>query len=164
MDLIRGLTLVLVINLLGLAEAQAQDYLVLDRYGTKRIRIPVGSEIQFKLKGDKRLYSNYLTQLVDSVVILGNHDIYLKLEDFDSFWFPRKHWRSLRYATMIPAAGFLLGAAVHPLVEEPFYDPGESALTGLAILGLGQSFRLLEWKRFKINKNSRIWVGGNGIP
>ena len=74
--------------------------------------------------------------------------------------FHRTHWKALRYGTLIPAAGFLIAAAVHPTVSNPFYDQEESALIGLGFLALGQSFRLLEWKKFKINKNSRIWVGG----
>ena len=34
------------------------------------------------------------------------------------------------------------------------------ASIGLGFIGLGQTFRLLEWKKFSINKKSRIWVGG----
>ncbi len=158
MNLFRGVLLGII--MLGCVELQAQDYLVLDRYGTKRIRIPLGSEVTFKLKGDKRKHTSRLVQLTDSLVVMGNYDIYLKLDDFDSFYFHRNQWRTLRYGTLIPAAGFLIGAAVHPTVDNPQYDAGDSALIGLGFIALGQSFRLLEWKRFKINKNSRIWVGG----
>ncbi len=140
-------------------QSWAQEYLVLDRYGNKRIRIPLGSQVHFKLKGDKRMHSSRLAQLTDSVVVLGNHDIYLTLEDFDSFYFYRPHWRALRKGAMIPAWGFLLSAAVHPLVDNAFYDQKESAYLGFAFLGIAQSFRLLEWKRFRINRRSRIWIG-----
>jgi hypothetical protein len=138
----------------------AQQYLVLDRYGKNRIRIPMGSEVTFTLKGDKRKYSSRLVGLVDSLVIMGNNDIYLKLEDFDTFYFHRTHWKVLRYGTLVPATGFLIAAAVHPTVSNPFYDQKESALIGLGFLALGQSFRLLEWKKFKVSKNARVWVGG----
>jgi hypothetical protein len=138
----------------------AQQYLVLDRYGKNRIRIPMGSEVTFTLKGDKRKHSSRLVGLVDSLVIMGNNDIYLKLEDFDTFYFHRTHWKVLRYGTMVPATGFLIAAAVHPTVSNPFYDQEESALIGLGFLALGQSFRLLEWKKFKVSKNARVWVGG----
>ena len=158
MKVCRGFLLGLL--LLGSLQAAAQQYLVLDRYGTKRIRIPLGSEVYFKLKGDNRKHKNRIVQLTDSIVVMGNYDIYLKLSDFDSFYFHRKFWRNLRHGTLVPAAGFLIGAAVHPTIEEPFYDQKESAFIGLGFIALGQSFRLLEWQRFKINKNSRIWVGG----
>jgi hypothetical protein len=138
----------------------AQQYLVLDRYGKNRIRIPMGSEVTFTLKGDKRKHSSRLVGLVDSLVIMGNNDIYLKLEDFDTFYFHRTHWKVLRYGTLVPATGFLIAAAVHPTVSNPFYDQEESALIGLAFLALGQSFRLLEWKKFRVSKNARVWVGG----
>lgn len=138
----------------------AQQYLVLDRYGKNRIRIPMGSEVTFTLKGDKRKHSSRLVGLVDSLVIMGNNDIYLKLEDFDTFYFHRTHWKVLRYGTLVPATGFLIAAAVHPTVSNPFYDQEESALIGLGFLALGQSFRLLEWKKFKVSKNARVWVGG----
>lgn len=152
--------LFLLITLWCCPQLTAQDYLVLDRYGTKRMRIPVGSEVTFKLKGDKRKYTRRLVQLTDSMVVMGNFDIYLKLDDFDSFYFYRPRWRTLRYGTLIPAAGFLIGAAVHPLVDNPQYDQGDSTWIGLGFIALGQTFRLLEWKRFKITKKSRIWVGG----
>ncbi|GJM27953.1 MAG: hypothetical protein DHS20C17_05880 [Cyclobacteriaceae bacterium] len=139
---------------------EAQQYLVLDRYGRNRVRIPLGSEVTFKLKGDDRKHSSRLVGLADSVVIMGNNDIYLHLRDFEVFYFHRSHWKALRYGTMIPAAGFLIGAAVYPLVSDPFYDQEDSALIGLGFLALGQSFRLLEWKKFKVNKNARIWVAG----
>ena len=138
----------------------AQQYLVLDRYGKNRIRIPMGSEVTFTLKGDKRKHSSRLVGLVDSLVIMGNNDIYLKLEDFDTFYFHRTHWKVLRYGTLVPATGFLIAAAVHPTVSNPFYDQQESALIGLGFLAIGQSFRLLEWKKFKVSKNARVWVGG----
>ena len=141
-------------------EANAQQYLVLDRYGTKRIRLPLGSEVTYSLKGDDRIYRNYITQLTDSIVIMGNNDVYLKLDEFDSFYFDRALWTRLRQGTTVIAAGFFVSAAVHPLVDDPFYDQSESAVIGLFALGIGQSFRLLERKRFRLKKNSRIWVGG----
>jgi hypothetical protein len=140
--------------------ALAQQYLVLDRYGKTRVKVPLGSEITFKLKGDKRKHQSTLVGLADSVVIMGDRDIYLHLDDFEVFYFHRAHWKALRYGTMFPAAGFLISAAVHPLVSNPFYDQEDSALIGLGFLALGQSFRLLEWKKFKLDKNARVWVGG----
>jgi hypothetical protein len=138
----------------------AQQYLVLDRYGKSRVRIPLGSEVIFKLKGDDRKHSRRLVGIADSVVIMGNNDIYLHLNDFEVFYFHRTHWKALRYGTMLPAAGFLIGAAIYPLMNNPFYDQEDSALIGLGFLALGQSFRLLEWKKFKVNKNARVWVAG----
>lgn len=138
----------------------AQQYLVLDRYGKTRVKLPMGSEVTFTLKGDKRKYQSRIVAVADSVVILGNLDIYLKFDDFETFYFHRAHWKALRYGTLIPAAGFLIGAAVHPLVSNPFYDQQDSALIGLGFLAMGQSFRLFEWKKFKVSKNARIWVAG----
>lgn len=137
-----------------------RQYLVLDKYGKSRVRIPMGSEITFKLKGDDRKHTSRLVGLADSVVIMGNMDIYLHLRDFEAFYFHRNHWKALRYGTMIPAAGFLIGAAVYPLMDNPFYDQTDSAIIGLGFLALGQSFRLFEWKKFRITKNARLWVAG----
>jgi hypothetical protein len=138
----------------------AQQYLVLDRYGKTRVKLPMGSEVTFTLKGDRRKYQSRIVAVADSVVIMGDLDIYLKFDDFETFYFHRAHWKALRYGTLIPAAGFLIGAAVHPLVSNPFYDQQDSALIGLGFLALGQSFRLFEWKKFKVSKNARIWVAG----
>jgi len=101
-----------------------------------------------------------LVGVADSVVIMGNMDIYLHMRDFEAFYVHRSHWKALRYGTMIPAAGFLIGAAVYPLVSNPFYDQEDSAFIGLGFLALGQSFRLLEWKKFNLNRNARMWVAG----
>ena len=157
-----GWRLVVCLGLLLLcySSVSAQQYLVLDRYGRTRVKVPMGSEIIFKLKGDKRKHQSRIVAVADSVVIMGDLDIYLKFDDFETFYFHRPHWKALRYGTLIPAAGFLIGAAVHPLVSNAFYDQQDSAIIGLGFLALGQSFRLFEWKKFKVNKNARIWVGG----
>ncbi len=148
------------ITLIFWSQLNAQQYLVLDRYGKTRVKVPMGSEIIFKLKGDKRKHQSRIVGIADSVVIMGDRDIYLRLDDFETFYFHRNHWKALRYGTLIPATGFLIGAAVHPLVSNPFYDAQESAFIGLGFLAVGQSFRLLEWKKFKVTKNARVWVGG----
>ncbi len=139
----------------------AQQYLVLDRFGKIRVKIPIGTELTFTLKGDNRKHQYRLAGLADSVVILGNNDIYLRLDDFETFYFHRNHWRVLRYGTLFPATGFLIGAAVYPLISNPFYDQEQSLIIGLGFLALGQSFRLLEWKKFRVSKNARVWVGGS---
>ena len=138
----------------------AQQYLVLDRYGKNRVKLPMGSEVTFKLKGDKRKHQSRIVGIADSVVIMGDRDIYLRMDDFETFYFHRSHWKALRYGTLVPAAGFLVSAAVHPLISNPFYDQQEAAFIGLGFLALGQTFRLFEWKKFKVSRNARIWVGG----
>lgn len=159
MDLLR-VTLISMVLMGLIAESNGQQYLVLDRYGSKRIRIPIGSEVVYRLKGDDRIYRNYITELTDSIVIMGNRDVYLKLNEFDSFYFDRPMWTRLRQGTMVIGTGFLVSAAVHPLVDDPFYDQSSSAMIGLVSIGIGQSFRLFERKRFKLRRNSRVWVGG----
>ena len=149
-----------VLLLLCCTNIYAQQYLVVDRYGKSRVKIPMGSEITFKLKGDRRKHQSVLVGVADSIVIMGDRDIYLRLDDFEAFYFHRAHWKALRYGTMIPAAGFLIAAAVHPTISNPFYDQKESALIGLGFLAVGQSFRLFEWKKFRLTKNARVWVGG----
>ena len=160
--MIKGPRLVVCLGLMMLCytSVSAQQYLVLDRYGKTRVKIPMGSEITFKLKGDKRKHQSRIVGVADSVVILGDRDIYLRFDDFETFYFHRAHWKALRYGTLIPAAGFLISAAVHPLVSNPFYDQQEAAIIGVGFLALGQTFRLLEWKKFKLDKNARVWVGG----
>jgi len=160
--MIKGWRLVVCLGLLVLccSSVSAQQYLVLDRYGRNRVKIPMGSEITFKLKGDKRKHQSRIVGIADSVVILGDRDIYLRMDDFEAFYFHRGHWKALRYGTLVPAAGFLISAAVHPLVSNPFYDQEDSALIGLGFLALGQTFRLFEWKKFNVSKNARMWVGG----
>ncbi len=120
----------------------------------------MGSEVIFTLKGDKRKHQSRIVGVADSIVIMGDLDVYLRFDDFETFYFQRSHWKALRYGTLIPAAGFLISAAVHPLVSNPFYDQQDSAIIGLGFLALGQSFRLFEWKKFKVSKNARIWVAG----
>lgn len=145
-------------------ELQAQKYLVLDRYGTKKIRIYPGEEVVFKLKGQKKKQRAKLTQLQDSVVVLAG-DVYLKLDDFDSFYFDRSGLRVLRGSSWLLVGGFMIAAAVEPLVSEPFYDRTESVVIGLGILAVAQSTRLYQWKRFKLNRRSRIWIGDtSGSP
>ena len=139
-------------------ELQAQKYLVLDRYGTKKIRIYPGEEVVFKLKGQKKKQTALLTQLQDSTVVLAG-DVYLKLSDFDTFYFDRPRLRALRGNSWVLIGGFMIAAAVEPLVSNPFYDRKQSALISLGILAVAQSTRLYQWKKFKLNRRSRAWIG-----
>src|SRR5210317_1217776 len=91
------LIMFIAISMMCWSDLNAQQYLVLDRYGKTRVKIPMGSEITFKLRGDKRKHRSRLIGLADSVVIMGDHDIYLRLEDFETFYFYRPHWKVLRY-------------------------------------------------------------------
>ena len=140
-------------------DTKGQKYLVLDRYGTKKIRIYPGEQVVFKLRDQGIKQQAVITKLGDSTIVLAG-DVYLSLNEFDTFYFDRPRLRGLRNSSWVLVAGFLIAAAVEPLVEEAFYDPGESVMIALGITAVAQSTRLYQWKKFKLNKRSRIWIGG----
>jgi len=141
-----------------LPETLAQRYLVLDRYGKKRIRIYPGDEIWFRQKDNKTFFHDYVHALTDSSIYLGSVGYELPLSEFETFYFPNTLMRTLESGNYSIAGGFLFAAAVEPLVGNARYDAQESATIGSGALALGLFSRLFRWKKFKINKNSRIRV------
>ncbi|WP_448520027.1 hypothetical protein [Rhodoflexus sp.] len=127
-------------------------FIMLDRYGTKRIRLPEGSEIYFKLNGDKRKTRDYIGEIweKDTAIYLVQSKQAVPLQDFESFYFPRNHISSLSGKAVFVGSGFLFAAAVADLIPNRFYDQRESAIIGGSFLVLSQSIKVFKWKRFKV--------------
>lgn len=139
----------------------AQKYLVLDRYGMKRIKLAEGDKIWFSLKQDvskKYRYKDVIAELQDSTILLENRKTAIKLSDISAIYFTRGEMLWLTGGAHTVATGFLFGAAVHPLINEAQYDQKESAIIGLGFLALGQVARLFVRKNYKINENTRIRI------
>lgn len=134
---------------------------MLDRYGIKRIRLPEGSEIYFKLLGDKAKNRDYIGQIweQDSAVYLVQSKRAVPLHEFYSFHFRRPHIDFLSRQMAFVGAGFLFAAAVAELIPTRLYEQGESAVVGGAILASSQALKLFRWKNFRIKPGkSRIRI------
>lgn len=152
--------IVLTIGLAGLALPVAAQklgtvsgkYIMLDRYGAKRIRLPEESEIYFKLVGEKRKTRDYIGEIweKDTAVYLVQSKQAIPLRDFQSFHFPRKHIPMLSNQAVFVGCGFLFAAAVADLIPTRMYDQRESAIIGGAFLAISQPMKLFKWKNFRI--------------
>lgn len=137
----------------------AQRYLVVDRYGMKRIKLAEGDRITFSLKKDGKIrYKDYIAELQDSSIVLANRKISVKLSEISALYFNNDLMLWLQGGSTFVGAGFVINAAVHPLVSDAQYDPKESLIIGASFLAISQVARLLRRKKFKINDNTRIRI------
>lgn len=144
-----------------LGAISGKKYLMLDRYGLKRIRLPEGSEIYFKLVGEKRKTRDYIGEIweKDTAVYLVQSKQAVGLNEFRSFHFPRNHIPMLSRQAVFVGSGFLFAAAVADLIPARIYDRGESALIGASFLAISQPIKLFRWKNFKIKPGkSRVRI------
>jgi hypothetical protein len=127
-------------------------YLMLDRYGTKRIRLPEGSEIYFKLAGEKRKTRDYIGEIweKDTAIYLVQSKQAIPLRDFQSFYFPRRQVTMVSNQSIFVGCGFLFAAAVADLIPTRLYDQRESAIIGGSFLVFSQSIKVFKWKKFQI--------------
>ncbi|MGF1532943.1 MAG: hypothetical protein ACFCUI_04520 [Bernardetiaceae bacterium] len=131
--------------------ADAQTYLVLDRYGKKQTRLFVGDLIYFSLKGQPDLrYADHIAALnpARQEVSLERLQTTLSLSAIERFYFRRDHWRRLRQRTYFTGGGFGLSALV--LEPSASFSPEEAAIWGASILAFGQVTRVWNWRKFRV--------------
>jgi hypothetical protein len=136
-------------------------HLVLDQYGAKRIRLPAGTEIHYRLKGDRNLYRDYIGEFweADSAILLVQARTLIKLNEFEAFYFRRNWVRAGSAGLGFIGGGFTLAAISAPLFPVRFYDPAESAVLGGSALLLSQGIKLFRWKKFKVRPGkSRVRI------
>lgn len=135
--------------------------LVLDRYSAQRTKIPPGSEIIFRLHTSPHRISDYIGSMNphDSTVYLVQAGVHVPLRDFKTFYFRRNFPDAMAPKLSFVGSGFLFAAAVAPLMGDNIsYSRSESAIIGASGLALAQSMRLFRWKKFHVNKRSRIRI------
>jgi hypothetical protein len=136
-------------------------HLVLDYYGAKRVRLPAGTEIHYRLKGDRNLYRDYIGEFweADSAILLVQARTLVKLHEFEAFYFRRKWVRAGSAGLGFIGGGFSLAALTAPLFPVRYYDPAESAIIGGSSLVVSQGIKLFRWKKFKIRPGkSRVRI------
>lgn len=138
----------------------AQKVLIIDRYGTNRIKLVEGDEIWFSLKkdGNKFRYKDIIERLGDSTVYLANRETTIKLSEISALYFTRGGMVFFTTSSYFVGGGFLMSSAVHPLITDAQYDQKESAIIGVSFLALGQLARLFRRRRYKINDNTRVRI------
>lgn len=144
--------------LVTIVSVNAQKLLILDRYNKNRIKLHEGDEIFFKQVDNPTRYHDYIISLRDSSLVLSTSNIEMELKEFDSFYFPNNAARFFGMGTGFMGGGFLFAAAVEPLVSENFYDQRESAIIGVSFLATSLILQAFKWKKFKLNKRSRIRI------
>ncbi|MBX2842358.1 MAG: hypothetical protein KTR26_11335 [Flammeovirgaceae bacterium] len=154
----RILSVLLFLFLVNISGAFAQKFLVLDKYGKKRIKLSVGDEIYFKQKDNKSLYHDYIRFLGDSTVTIASRDIEMQMDEFDAFYFKNEAAIYASTGTAFIGGGFLFASIVHPLVSKPFYNQEESLYIGATFIATSLIFKALKWKKFKVKKNARVRV------
>lgn len=139
-----------------------QKYIVLDKYSPKRIYITEGEAIRFSLKGDKAIFNDYIEILneTDSTIFLSGAKINIQMREFSTFYFDRAWVKPVQSGLGFIGGGFLLSAAVYPLMgNNANYDPKEQAIIGASALVIGQAIRLFKVRKFNIKpKHSRARI------
>ena len=162
----KGFILITLLIFSSAANSLAQDditttqkVLVLDRYGTKRIKLIEGDRIWFSLKKDSKVrYKDYIAQLNDSTITLANRKTKIKLSEISALYFTNGIMTWLNAGSYFVGGGFLISAAVHPLVGDAQYDQTEAAIIGASFIAISQITRFLKRKKYKINSNTRIRI------
>jgi len=155
---IKNLVSYIIVFLITVFSVSAQKLLVLDRYNKNRIKLNEGDEIFFKQIDNPTRYNDYIVSLRDSSLVLSTRNLEMELKEFDSFYFPNTTARFLGMGTGFIGGGFLFAAAVEPLVSENFYDQRESAIIGASFMATALILQAFKWKKFKLNKRSRIRI------
>lgn len=156
-------TLLSVLLLLSLSAvshfAIAQKYLAIDSYGTKRLKLEVGDDIHFKIKGDKTLFYDKIKMLNDSSVVMEKSDTAIPLHEFEEFRFKRKGVNLARAGALFLGAGYLFAAAIHPAVSNPEYDQKEATIIGSSFIAANIILRFFKWKKYNVaGERSRVQI------
>ncbi|MFT5915743.1 MAG: hypothetical protein ACJAWV_000072 [Flammeovirgaceae bacterium] len=137
-------------------------HLIIDRYGMNRIKLSEGDRIWFSLKGEpkNRRYKDYIGKLneKDSTIYLVERKVEIRVSEISNFYFYRGTMIGLAAATVIPAVGFGVSAAIHPLVTDAQYDPKEQAIISASFFGIGLIARMLIRKKYIITDNTRVRI------
>ncbi len=143
--------------LLLVSSAKAQRFLVLDRYGKKRIKLFEGEQIYFKQTNNRILYRAHILELKDTSLVLAGSQHELSLNQIAAVYFPRKI-TVFRSGFNYLGSGFLFAGLIHPTIADAQYEARESLIAGSSLLILSQVIRLFKWKKFSINARSRIRI------
>lgn len=144
--------------LLWTQQVVAQRYLVLDKYSHSRIKLMVGDDVRFRLKGSRAVFNDVIVSLGDSSLFVAGFQEPIYLREFDKFYFPRNGAQFISAGTAFMGSGFLFAAAVEPLVPNNVYDRRESAYLGGFFMGTSLLTRLIKTKKFKVNRNTRVRI------
>jgi hypothetical protein len=152
--------LILLLALLAGAQAFGQDrYLIADRYTAKRIKMQEGDPIGFELKGEKTQYKDFIGRLHQDSIYLVRRQMSIPVSDISVLYFDKSYFVTyLRGGTGFIGTGFLLSAAVHPLMRQPMYDRQEAFFIGSSFWAVNRLLGLFRTKKFKINEKSRLRV------
>ena len=138
-----------------------QKYLVLDKYSLNRIYIAKGDAIRFSLKGDKAIFNDHIEELsdMDSTIFLAGAKISIPIKEFSTFYFDRQWANFSRAGLGLIGGGFLVSAAVYPLMGNNVnYEPREQFIIGASALTIGQVMSFFKVKKFRVNVNSRVRI------
>jgi hypothetical protein len=131
---------------------------VVEKLGGKRLRLVEGDELHFKLKGQTALYNDIITGFRDSVIFISS-GIKINTRDISTVYKRRKSWTAIRIGMQTVGAGFIIFPSLAYFTSKNKYSPKESIIIGASMIGLSQFLRLIpKWKKFKMDKNSRIWI------
>jgi hypothetical protein len=140
-------------------DAIAQSrYVVVERFGGKRLRLVEGDELHFKLKGQSALYNDVITGFRDSLIFISS-GIRINTKDISSVYKLRKSWKAIRIGMQTVGAGFIIFPSLAYFTSRNKYSPKESIIIGSSMIALSQFLRFIpRWKKYKMDKNSRIWI------
>ncbi|MEH0155444.1 hypothetical protein V6R21_14955 [Limibacter armeniacum] len=146
-------------SLLLLGTAQAQKFLAIDKYGTKRERLMEGEGVYFKLKGDKTLFYDHIKFLGDTSLVMEKSNTPIPISQFEEFRFKRGWVQVLRTGTLFMGGGFLLAAAIEPAVSNSRYDAKEAVIIGASFVVVNQGLRFLKWRKYKVGtERARVQI------
>lgn len=133
-------------------------YVVVEKLGGKRLRLVEGDEFHFKLKDQTALYNDVIIGFRDSTIIISS-GIKVQTGQIAAVYKKRRSVQAFRISMQTVGAGFIIFPTLAYVSDKNKYSPRESIIIGTSMIALAQLIRLVpKWKKFKMDKNSRIWI------
>ena len=151
------LSIILFFSIISFSFSQSR-YVVVEKLGGKRLRLVEGDEFHFKLKDQSALYNDVIVGFRDSTIIISS-GIKVNTGQIATVYKKRRSVQAFRVSMQAVGAGFIIFPTLAYVSDKNKYSPKESIIIGTSMIALAQLIRFIpKWKKYKMNKNSRIWI------
>lgn len=131
----------------------AQKFLVLDRYGTKRLKLREGDKIRFKQKMNNVIFNDHIALLKDTSLHIATSHLEIPLSDFHRLYFRRNIPHYIQKSTLYMGVGFLFSGLISFGVRRE-----DGILAGTGFLLISQSMHFFKWRKYNFNRRARIRI------
>lgn len=160
--MLRRFYLILFLVILPLAVCFAQNFLVIEKMGTKkRIEIYPGEDLQYELKKTgSYIFEDRIMDLQDSLIILLLDTVHVK--EISTIHYKKEKSALASSFMILPVAGvalLLIDQLNHVVIAGNDFDlnPGV-VVASSTLVAAGVLYKLLEKKKYKLKGNWRVRV------